>query len=291
MEYRHETLTSTAIELPVTQSWKAITQAFCPGLTAICLTGFALPMYAQQMGVGSPQSALVFTPGIITTLAGNGASGHTGDGGAATSAEVTNGLRGIAADAAGDVFFVDDTNATVRVVYEGGATAAQLITAENPSVTSPVVGNIYDVAGTEGSSGTPANGTLGTSGKIKPGAGLSLDAAGDVYFNDSGTNKVWVIYAGGAGTTGSNLIALETGVTSPVLGDLYAIAGNSSTSGYAGNGVLATSIGVEFHGINDMKFDAGGNMYIVDQGNCAIREVSASNGYLTTIVGTGTCGV
>ena len=291
MEYRHETFTSRAIKLPVTQIRKAITQAFCPGFIAICLTGLALPMYAQQMEVGSPQSALVFTPGIITTLAGDGTSGHTGDGGAATSAELTNGLRGIAADATGDVFFVDDTNATVRVVYEGGAAAAQLITAENPSVTSPVVGNIYDVAGTEGSSGTPANGTLGTSGKIKPGAGLSLDAAGDVYFNDSGTNRVWVIYAGGAGTAGTNLIALESGVTSPVLGDLYAIAGNSSTSGYAGNGVLATSIGVEFHGINDMKFDAGGNMYIVDQGNCAIREVSASNGYLTTIVGTGTCGV
>jgi hypothetical protein len=77
---------------------------------------------------------------------------------------------------------------------------------------------------------------------------------------------VWEIYTGGTGTTGSNLIALEAPVTMPVLGDLYAVAGNSSTSGYVGNGVLATVSGVEFHGINDMKFDAAGNLYIVDVG-------------------------
>lgn len=227
----------------------------------------------------------------MTTLAGNGVSGHTGDGGLATSAELTNGIRGIAADATGDVFFVDDVNDTVRVVYEGGATTAQLITAENPTVTSPQVGYIYVLAGGEGTAGTPSDGTLGTNAFLKPGAGLALDAAGDVYFNDTGTNKIWVIYAGGSGTAGTNLIALEAGVTAPQLGYIYAVAGGSSGTGYAGSGVLATSSGVEFHGINDMKFDAAGDMYIVDQGNCAIREVSASNGYLSTVVGNGTCGV
>jgi hypothetical protein len=260
-------------------------------LCALCTVGLTIQVAAQQFGVGSAQSALVFQPGIMTTLTGNGTSGHSGDGGLATSAEVTNGIRGIAADTAGDVFFADDTNDTVRVVYEGGATAAQLITAENPTVTSPQAGYIYDVAGVEGSSGGPSNGTLGSSAHLKPGAGLALDAAGDVYFNDTGTNKVWVIYAGGSETTGTNLIVLETGVAVPQLGYLYGIAGNSSTSGDVGNGVLATATGVEFHGINDMKFDASGDMYIVDQGNCAIREVSASNGKLTTIVGNGTCAV
>ncbi|NYF77948.1 Ig-like domain repeat protein [Granulicella arctica] len=258
---------------------------------AFFIAGMTMQVAAQQLGVSSPQSALVFQPGIMTTLAGSGVSGHTGDGGPAPSAELTNGIRGIAADAAGDVFFVDDTNDTVRVVYEGGATAAQLITAENPSVTSPQVGYIYVLAGGEGSSGTPSNGVLGTNARLKPGAGLAIDAVGDVYFNDTGTNKVWIIYAGGSETTGTNLISLEAGITVPQLGYIYAVAGGSSGLGYAGNGVLATSSGVEFHGINDMKFDAGGDMYIVDQGNCAIREVSVSNGDLTTIVGNGTCAV
>lgn len=260
-----------------------------PFLLMLCLGMYVFSLQAQQLGVGTSQASLTFTPGIMTTLAGTGISGDSGDGGPASAAEVTTGIRAIAADAAGDVFFVDDNNYTVRVVYEGGATASQLIMAENPGVNSPTIGYIYDLAGVEGSSGAPSNGTLGTSVKLDPGAGLSLDAAGDVYFCDNGTNKVWAIYAGGS--TAKNLIELETGVTSPVLGDVYAIAGSSSTKGYAGSGVLATSTGVEFHGINDMKFDTDGNMYIVDQGNCAVREVNATNGYLTTIVGNGTCAV
>ncbi len=122
---------------------------------ALFSVGMTLQLAAQQFGVGTAQSALTFQPGVMTTVAGNGISGHTGDGGLATSAELTNGIRGIAADAAGDVFFVDDTNDTVRVVYEGGAAAAQLITAENPTVTTPQVGYIYVLAGAEGTAGTP----------------------------------------------------------------------------------------------------------------------------------------
>jgi hypothetical protein len=255
-------------------------------LSVLCVAGLVRCGTAQQFGVGISQPALAFQQGIMTTLAGNGTSGSTGDGGPAASAELTTGLRGIAGDTAGDVFFVDTTNHTVRVVYGGGASAAALITAENPTVTAPVAGNIYVVAGKEGSSGVPANGTLATNGAITPGAGLSIDAYGDVYFNDTSTNKVWIIYGGGTGTTGTNLIKLEANVASPVLGYIYAIAGNSSTSGYAGSGVLATSAGVEFSGINDMKFDAAGDMFIVDQGNYVIREVSASNGFVTTVVGT-----
>ena len=242
---------------------------------------------AQQFGVGTPQPALTFQQGIITTLAGNGTSGSSGDAGLASSAELTNGLRGIAADAAGDVFFADDTNHTVRVVYQGGATAAALITAENPTVTSPQAGYIYVVAGKEGSSGTPANGTLATSELITPGAGLSLNAAGDVYFNDAGTNKVWIIYAGGTGTAGTNFISLEAGVSSPKLGYLYAVAGGSTTGGYTGDGSLATSSTVELHGVNDMKFDDAGDMYIVDQGNNCIRVVSGTTGIITTFAGGG----
>jgi hypothetical protein len=228
---------------------------------------------------------LTFQPGIMTTLAGTGTAGFSGDNGPAAKAEVSAGIRGIAADASGDVFFIDPTNATVRVVYQGGTTAAKLITAENPAITSPQVGSIYVLAGKEGSTGTPANGTLGTSALLKPGAGLSIDAAGDVYFNDGGTNKVWIIYAGGTGTTGANFISIEAGVSSPQLGYIYAIAGNSTKVGYTGDGSLATASNVEFNGINDMKFDAAGDMYIADQGNNAIRLVSATTGIITTFAG------
>lgn len=250
-----------------------------------CLVALVPGAGAQQFGVGTPQPALSFLQGTMTTLVGNGTSGSSGDSGAVANAEITNGIRGIAADSSGDVFFVDDTNATLRVVYQGGATTAALITAENPTVTSPQAGYIYVLAGKEGSSGTPLNGTLGASALLKPGSGLSIDAAGDVYFNDLGTNQVWVLYAGGTGTTGTNLISLEAGVTSPQLGSIYAVAGGSAKGAYTGDGSLATASNVSFHGINDMKFDAAGDMYVVDQGNNSIRVVSAKTGIITTFAG------
>jgi hypothetical protein len=248
---------------------------------------------AQQLGANPAQPALsaavpVITTsgtastvttccaGIITTLAGTG----------------TTGIRSIAADAAGDVFFSDITSATVRVVYEGGSIAASLITAENPAVTAPVVGNIYVLVGAEGVSGTPTNGELGTTARLNISAGIvALDAAGDVFFNNTATNSIWVLYAGGTKTAGTNLISIEAGVTSPVLGHIYEVAGGNSTAGYGGNGLLATASGVQFHGINDVKLDAVGNMYIVDNGNNCIREVSAQTGIVSAFAGTpGTAG-
>jgi hypothetical protein len=248
-------------------------------------TSSAVSVTVSAAGAGG-LAALTFTPSVIATIAGTGASGYSGDNNIATNALVTNGIRGIMADSSGDVFFVDDSSYTVRVIYEGGATASALITAENPTVTIPVAGNIYVLAGTEGTSGTPVVG-LATSEKFKPGAALGLDAAGDIYLNDTGTNKIWEIYAGGA--TGARYISLDAGVSSPVLGYVYAVAGGGS-SGYGGDGDLATNSAVELHGVNDVKFDSNGNMYIVDQGNNRVREVSASNGYISTIIGNGTQG-
>lgn len=272
-------------------------------LLGLCLTALTTGGEGQQLGAGPTQPALsaavpVITTngtsatvstccgGIITTLAGTGTSGYTGDGGPASAAEVTTGIRSIAADAAGDVFFSDITSATVRVVYEGGTIAASLITAENPTVTTPVVGNIYVLVGAEGVAGTPTNGQLGTAARLNISAGIvALDAAGDVFFNNTATNSIWVLYAGGTNTAGTNFISIEAGVASPLLGHIYKVAGGNSTAGYAGNGSLATASNVEFHGINDVKLDAAGNMYIVDNGNNCIREVSATTGIVSLFAG------
>jgi len=231
-------------------------------------------------------SALTFTPSIINTIGGNGTSGDSGDGGSATSAELSSGTNAVAADAAGDIFFVDGGNYTVRVIYEGGATASALIKAENPSVTMPVVGDIYLIAGIEGSSGTPAVG-LASSQKFKPGATMGIDLTGDLYVSDGSTNKVWEIYSGGL--LGKNYTSMEAGVSSPTLGYMYAVAGGGA-GGFAGDGDLATNSAVGFHGLNNIAFDSSGNMYIVDQGNERIREVSVSTGIINTIIGNGTQG-
>ena len=235
---------------------------------------------------GVAQSALTFRPGVITTVAGTGVAGYLGDGGPAISAEVSTNIKGVTADAAGDIFFVDGTYCTVRVIYEGGATAAKLINAENSTVTAPAIGSIYHIAGVENQCGSPVNGTLATSAKLTTNTGgLALDPAGDIYVTGT-SSTVWVVYAGGANTAGSNLIALEAGITAPTLGCIYRVAG-SRASANGGDGTLATSATVGLHGIDDIKLDASGNMYLVDQGNNSIREVSAATGFISTIAGGG----
>jgi hypothetical protein len=257
---------------------------------------------AQQPGVGPTQPAMsvavpiVTTSGttatvssccgaLINTIAGNGTVGNIGDGTPATTAELSIGIRNLAVDASGDVFFIDDTNATARVVYEGGATAAALITAENPTVTAPVVGNIYLIAGVEGSTGVPTSGALASSVHLTPGSTMTLDAAGDLYYNDTATNKIWVIYAGGTNSAGTNLISLEAGIAAPVLGHLYPVAGGSATVGYAGDGSLATASNVQLYGVGDVKFSTAGDMYITDTGNNCIRVVNHTTGIITTFAG------
>lgn len=250
------------------------------------LVVFFVYCMTSSLMLGMAQSALTFQPGTITTIAGSGISGYSGDGGVATSAAVTSNIKGIAADSAGDVFFVDGTNNTIRVVYEGGAVAAKLISAENPTVTSPVIGNIYVIAGQENTSGTPTNGMLATSVKLTTNTGaLGLDAAGDLYVSGY-SSEVWIIYAGGTNTSGTNLIALEEGITSPTLGYIYRLAGSTAGSN-GGDGTLASSSTVRLHGIDDIKLDSTGNLYIADQGNNSIRMISASTGFISTIAGGG----
>ena len=97
---------------------------------------------------------------------------------------------------------------------------------------------------------------------------------------------MWAIYAGGSNTQGTNLISPEESVTAPILGYTYRLAG-STTGANGGDGTLASSSTVRLHGVDDIKVDAAGNLYIADQGNNSIRKISASNGVISTIAGGG----
>ncbi len=113
------------------------------------------------------------TPGgIITTVAGNLSGGYSGDGGPATSAELSNPSGSIAVDAAGNFYFSDTTNNVVRKVTPGG-----IIT---------TIAGTYQLT----SYGTPQGGTSGdggpaTSAQLFVPAGVALDGAGNVYIVDS----------------------------------------------------------------------------------------------------------
>ena len=107
--------------------------------------------------------------GVITTVAGNGTAGYSGDGGAATSAQL-NGPTGVAVDTAGDLFIADQANNRVREV----AAATGVITT--------VAGN-----GTAGFSG---DGGAATSAAMYSPTDLALDSTGNLYISDNANNRI-----------------------------------------------------------------------------------------------------
>ena len=133
----------------------------------------------------------------ITTVAGNGEQGFSGDGAAATAAGIDS-PNGVAVDAAGKIYIGDTRNQRVRVVDTAG-------------VISTLAGNGSKAYGGDG--GTAAGASL-----ARP-RGLSVDAQGNIYIADSDNNRIRVV-----GTTGK----------------ISTVAGNGS-QGFAGDGGLAVN--------------------------------------------------
>jgi len=240
------------------------------------------------------------TPGgIITTVAGNGTSGYSGDGGAATSAELYD-PEGVAVDASGNLYIADSQNSRIRRVTPGGiittvagngtygysgdggaATSAQLSFPYGVAVDS--AGNLYvadagcpcvrevtpsgiitTVAG-NGTSGNSGDGVAATSAELSSPYGVAVDSTGNLYIADVGNNAIRKVSSGGIITT---------------------VAGNG-TSGYSGDGAAAISAQLSVpYGV---ALDAAGNLYISDEGNSRIRKIS-TGGTITTVAGNGTSG-
>jgi uncharacterized protein YjiK len=187
----------------------------------------------------------VTTAGIISTVAGNGTGGYSGDGGAATSAELSH-PSGVTVDSAGNFYIADQTNNRIRKVTTTG-------------IISTVAGN-----GTQGYSG---DGGAATSAELNQPYGVTVDSAGNIYIADFLNNRV-------------RKVTVSTGKISTVAGD--------GTGGYSGDGGAATS--AELDGPTNVAVDSAGNIYIADSDNNRIRKVTASTGIISTVAGDGTAG-
>jgi len=184
--------------------------------------------------------------GYISTVAGSGIQGYSGDGGSATSAEM-NWPWGVAVDAAGNIYIGDIDNYRFRKVTA------------STGIISTVVGN-----GTFGYSG---DGGQAASAIISSPTGVAVDAAGNTYFGDMFNNCIRKVTA-------------STGIISTVAG--------TGNAGFSGDGGLATSAKLYYpYGV---AVDAAGNIYIADEANDRIRKVTASTGDISTVAGTGTTG-
>ena len=181
---------------------------------------------------------MVNSAGIITTFAGTGVAGSSGDGGAATSAQL-HGPTGVTVDNNGNLYIVDPNNRKIRMV------------------TSTGIMTTFAGTGVAGSSG---DGGKATSAQLNGPSGVGTDSSGNLYIVDNGNNKIRMVNNAGIITTFAGI----------------------GTLGYSGDGGSATS--AELCEPQCVATDTHGNVYISDYGNNDIRLVT-STGIITTFAG------
>jgi uncharacterized protein (TIGR03437 family) len=237
--------------------------------------------------------------GLTGNVAGTGECGFAGDGGPATSAQVSFVGGGIASDASGTLYIADSSSnrirqidaatGIIRTVAGGGAASADGVPATSvelrPSgVAVDLSGNLYipesrnyrvrkvdaslgmiaTVAGT-GVGGYSGDGGPATAAKLGPNlAGVAVDAAGSLFIADGLNDRVRRVDA-------------VTGIITTFAGD--GPGSFSGDGGPASNCQISSAVGV--------ALDASGNLYIADRGNSRVRKVDAASGIINTVAGNG----
>ncbi|MBU2009857.1 MAG: hypothetical protein KJ624_08505 [Chloroflexi bacterium] len=236
--------------------------------------------------------------GTITTFAGTGVAGFSGDGGAATAAQL-NQPRGLAV-ASENLYIVDNTNQRVRRV-------------------DLATGTISTFAGT-GAMAFGGDGGPATAAQFTSPYGAAVDSA-NLYFADTVNNRVRKVdlatrtiatFAGGGalslGDGGPATAAQLNSPRCPALGSGYLyiaeqvgnrvsrvdlVTGTISTfagtgvGGFSGDGAPATA--AKLNSPRGLALDSG-NLYISDSGNNRVRRVDLATGTISTFAGTGAAG-
>ncbi|MEK7765562.1 MAG: hypothetical protein AAB368_04930, partial [bacterium] len=185
-------------------------------------------------------------PWTITTVAGTGFAGWSGDGGPGTAAKV-NDPYGLAVDTARNLYIADLLNQRVRRWDRA-------------------TGNISTVAGT-GLVPYNGDGIAATAANLTFPAGVALDAAGNLYVADYGNARVRRVDAG-------------TGLISTIAG--------TGAAGYNGDTIAATAAQLDTPG--GLALDGSASLFIADTGSHRVRHVDAETGRIATVAGTGVAG-
>ena len=221
----------------------------------------------------------VDTNGVITTVAGNGTAGFSGDNGPATSAQL-NLPYGVALDAAGNLYIADRYNYRVRKVDTSG-------------VITTVAGN-----GTQGNSGDSG---LATSAEFGVITGLAISSNGGIYVADRGAHRVRRIgsngiitplagtgtsgYSGDGGPATSAKLSRPSGLALDSSGHLFigdgtvvrVVSPQGTINTVAGKGPAGDSgdsgpaTDAKFQYVYGLSVDAVGRVYVADVTSNAVR--------------------
>lgn len=236
----------------------------------------------------------------IETIAGSGNSGFSGDGGIATSANLSN-PTDLILDVSGNLLFCDSSNDRIRKVNASD-------------------GFITTIAGIGGASGFEGDGGAATAARLFNPVSLFLDSGGNLYFMDAGNHRIRKIdtngiittvvgnglgsYGGDGGVAKSALLGLPEGVVVDKAGNVYitewfnhrirlisGASGEMSTivgtgiAGFGGDGGAASTAQLSRGGA--MTFSSDSVLYFADEANHRIRKIDLKTNIITTIAGNG----
>ena len=256
--------------------------------------------YCSQPGMDTANIVVNIIPNansIVSTIAGIGYSGFTGDGGIDTLAKIS-GPYGICLDNSGNLYFADRNNNRIRMINTSG-------------IITTVAGN--------GTAGYNGDGITATAASIYNPTGVAVDNHGNLYIADNGNNRVREVSSGIISTIAGNGIAGPEsaeiggpatnahlngpfGITLDTSGNIYIsdynnnyikvvspagimnIYAGTSIAGFSGDGGYATL--AQLSGPSGLFMDNSGNLFVCEKVNNRVRRIDAS-GIITTFAGNG----